>query len=214
MVSPVYTYVPNIIGYSRVILTILSFVFVWDDYRLFFLCYSTSAFLDMADGHAARLLGQCSKFGAVLDMVTDRASTLCLIIVLSHLYPQRLYVYGFIAVCALDLVSHFARLYSQLSAGVGHKVVKPTHSAILKIYYGNRYMLAFMCAGNEGFWVFLYLLHFIQHPIVYAVLYFCAPICFMKQYINVIQLMGACSDIVDLDDADAKNQKNNNRKKN
>ena len=28
--------------------------------------------LDAVDGHAARLLGQSSKFGAMLDMLTDR----------------------------------------------------------------------------------------------------------------------------------------------
>jgi CDP-diacylglycerol--inositol 3-phosphatidyltransferase len=36
------------------------------------LAYSISALLDAADGHAARALGQTSKFGAVLDMVVDR----------------------------------------------------------------------------------------------------------------------------------------------
>lgn len=37
--------------------------------------YCVSCLLDAADGHAARLLGQTSKFGAVLDMVTDRCVT-------------------------------------------------------------------------------------------------------------------------------------------
>ena len=31
-----------------------------------------SGLLDAVDGHAARLLGQSSKFGAMLDMLTDR----------------------------------------------------------------------------------------------------------------------------------------------
>jgi len=34
--------------------------------------YCVSQLLDAVDGHAARYLGQASKFGAVLDMVTDR----------------------------------------------------------------------------------------------------------------------------------------------
>ena len=34
--------------------------------------YCISQLLDAVDGHAARYLGQASKFGAVLDMVTDR----------------------------------------------------------------------------------------------------------------------------------------------
>ena len=36
------------------------------------IAYSVSCLLDAADGAAARALGQSSKFGAVLDMVTDR----------------------------------------------------------------------------------------------------------------------------------------------
>ena len=36
------------------------------------LLYSVSCLLDAVDGQAARALGQTSKFGAVLDMVTDR----------------------------------------------------------------------------------------------------------------------------------------------
>lgn len=34
--------------------------------------YCVSALLDAVDGQAARALGQTSKFGAILDMVTDR----------------------------------------------------------------------------------------------------------------------------------------------
>ena len=34
--------------------------------------YVISCLLDAVDGMAARALGQTSKFGAVLDMVTDR----------------------------------------------------------------------------------------------------------------------------------------------
>lgn len=40
------------------------------------MAYAISQLLDAADGHAARALGQASKFGAVLDMVTDRYANL------------------------------------------------------------------------------------------------------------------------------------------
>lgn len=36
------------------------------------LLYGVSCLLDAVDGQVARALGQTSKFGAVLDMVTDR----------------------------------------------------------------------------------------------------------------------------------------------
>jgi CDP-diacylglycerol--inositol 3-phosphatidyltransferase len=38
-----------------------------------------SGLLDAVDGHAARLLNQSSKFGAMLDMLTDRCATMCLL---------------------------------------------------------------------------------------------------------------------------------------
>jgi CDP-diacylglycerol--inositol 3-phosphatidyltransferase len=36
------------------------------------IAYIISQLLDAVDGQVARMLGQTSKFGAVLDMVTDR----------------------------------------------------------------------------------------------------------------------------------------------
>ena len=42
-------------------------------------CYFLSGFLDHFDGSAARRLGQCSQFGATLDMVTDRVATTLLV---------------------------------------------------------------------------------------------------------------------------------------
>lgn len=43
------------------------------------IAYAVSALLDAVDGHAARAFGQTSKFGAVLDMVTDRYVTYLMI---------------------------------------------------------------------------------------------------------------------------------------
>jgi len=203
MVSRVYTYIPNYISYIRVVLVVLSFYYIWDNYKAFFVLYAISEILDMADGNAARYFDQCSRFGAVLDMVTDRSSTLALIIVLTHFYTDKVYIYTFLALCSLDLVSHFARLYSQLSSGLGHKVVQKNHFWLLRIYYENKYFLAGMCAGNEGFFLGLYLLHFVNHPLVWLLLVPSAPICFTKQLINVIQLVQSMKDIVELDDQEA-----------
>ncbi|GAM20506.1 hypothetical protein SAMD00019534_036810, partial [Acytostelium subglobosum LB1] len=201
MVSSVYFYIPNIIGYARVVFATLAFFYSYHSYAHFFVFYAASALLDMADGHAARYFGQCSQFGALLDMVTDRCSTTALIVVLSQFYPENLNLYIFLIV--LDILSHFARLYSTLICGnKSHKAVKDNHLAIMRIYYGNKYFLAFMCFGNEGFFLFSYLYHFFPHPVVHAIQwYIWFPICFVKQSINVIQFFQAVSDIVELDDA-------------
>jgi CDP-diacylglycerol--inositol 3-phosphatidyltransferase len=39
--------------------------------------------LDAIDGHAARFFNQCSRFGAALDMVSDRASVALIFMVLA-----------------------------------------------------------------------------------------------------------------------------------
>ena len=48
--------------------------------------YIVSFALDLFDGMAARRFNQTSRFGAVLDMVTDRCSTAVMLAVLAHLY--------------------------------------------------------------------------------------------------------------------------------
>jgi CDP-diacylglycerol--inositol 3-phosphatidyltransferase len=59
-------------GYTRIILAGLSLHFMGYHPKYCTLLYSVSCLLDAVDGHAARAFGQTSKFGAVLDMVTDR----------------------------------------------------------------------------------------------------------------------------------------------
>jgi len=68
----VYLFVPNIIGYVRVLTAALSFYYMPNHPRMCFVLYAISCLLDAVDGQAARALGQTSKFGAVLDMVVDR----------------------------------------------------------------------------------------------------------------------------------------------
>ena len=60
-------------GYSRVILAAVALYFMSYHPKYCTIAYCVSCLLDAADGHAARALGQTSKFGAVLDMVTDRS---------------------------------------------------------------------------------------------------------------------------------------------
>jgi CDP-diacylglycerol--inositol 3-phosphatidyltransferase len=68
----VWLFVPNLIGYARILLMLGCFAISKTSPRTAVAMYLTSFLLDAADGYAARLLGQSSKFGAVLDMVTDR----------------------------------------------------------------------------------------------------------------------------------------------
>ena len=52
-----------------------------------------SGFLDALDGTAARYWNQGTKFGAILDQLTDRAASMCLLMVLGQLYPKYMLVF-------------------------------------------------------------------------------------------------------------------------
>jgi len=63
-------------GYCRVMLAALAMHYMNHHPKYSTIAYCVSQLLDAVDGHAARYLGQASKFGAVLDMVTDRCVSL------------------------------------------------------------------------------------------------------------------------------------------
>ncbi|XP_042378516.1 probable CDP-diacylglycerol--inositol 3-phosphatidyltransferase 2 [Zingiber officinale] len=152
----VYLYVPNVIGYIRVILNCVAFLVCYSHKSLFAILYVTSFVCDALDGWFARRLNQVSTFGAVFDMVTDRVSTACLLSLLSQLYRPGLI---FLALLGLDIGSHWLQMYSSfLSGKTSHKDVKDSSSWLFKLYYGNRLFMGFCCVGSEVLYVILYLL--------------------------------------------------------
>lgn len=73
------------------------------------------------DGLAARHFDQVTKFGAILDMVTDRVSTVGLLGLLCSISPR--YCSVWIVLMALDLSAHWFQVYASLAAGrASHKV--------------------------------------------------------------------------------------------
>ena len=100
------------------------------------LTYCISCLLDAFDGMAARHFNQATKFGAVLDMVTDRCTTGCLLCFLSSAYPE--YTFIFQILISIDLASHYIHMYSTLNQGVAsHKKIPEDQSWLLRLYYGN-----------------------------------------------------------------------------
>jgi len=51
-----------------------------------------------------------SLFGAMLDMLTDRCATACLLMTLAMFYPQ--YAFWFQMSTALDIASHWLHLHT------------------------------------------------------------------------------------------------------
>lgn len=159
----VYLFVPNLIGYLRVILAALALYYMPYHPRYCTLLYGASSLLDAADGYAARKLGQASQFGAVLDMIVDRCTTSCLLCYLASAYPN--YALIFQGLISLDFSSHYMHMVSTLTTGSRHhKEIKEDVSRILRWYY-KKPVLFTMCAGNELFFVSLYLIKWDHTPI-------------------------------------------------
>jgi len=204
----VFLFVPNLIGYFRVILAAFSLYFMSYHPIYCTILYGLSCLLDAVDGQAARALGQTSKFGAVLDMVTDRCTTSCLLCYLSSAYPQYAILFQFLI--ALDFSSHYMHMYSSLATGsTSHKLVTSDVSRILWMYYNDSRTLFFVCAGNELFFVSLYLMKWTSKPIdpsLYGNLtypevmaFVTGPIFLLKNIINVVQLWKASKILVGVD---------------
>jgi CDP-diacylglycerol--inositol 3-phosphatidyltransferase len=101
--------------------------------------YSVSCLLDALDGYAARAFEQSTRFGAVLDMVTDRCTTACLLVFLSSAWPRWALVFQ--GLISLDLASHYIHMYATLIMSGGdasHKKVDKSRSWILNLYYTNK----------------------------------------------------------------------------
>ncbi|PIA50914.1 hypothetical protein AQUCO_01100018v1 [Aquilegia coerulea] len=152
----VYLYIPNIIGYIRVLMNIVAFARCFSDKKLFSVLYFISFICDGIDGWFARKFNQVSTFGAVLDMVTDRVSTACLLAVLSQIYRPGLV---FLSLLALDVGSHWLQMYSTfLSGKVSHKDVKDSTNWLFKAYYGNRLFMAYCCVASEVIYLISFML--------------------------------------------------------
>jgi len=130
------------IGYARVVLAIASLYYMPLHPRTCSGLYSVSCLLDAADGIAARRYNQSTTFGAVLDMVTDRCTTSCLLVFLASAFPRWSIVFQ--GLISLDLASHYIHMYATLtmgSSGQSHKKVDSSRSWILHLYYTNRVRL-------------------------------------------------------------------------
>lgn len=132
-VSYIYT------GYLRIVLAITSLYYMPLHPRTCSILYSISCLLDALDGYAARYYEQSTRFGAVLDMVTDRCTTSCLLVFLSSAFPRWAIIFQ--GLISLDFASHYIHMYTTLVMGgadQSHKEVDKNRSWILNLYYTNR----------------------------------------------------------------------------
>ncbi|KAI9297002.1 CDP-diacylglycerol-inositol 3-phosphatidyltransferase [Neoconidiobolus thromboides FSU 785] len=201
-IDEVFYYIPNIIGYTRILLVGISLYYMKGNPLVFAISYMISCALDALDGFAARYFNQCSKFGAVLDMVTDRCTTTCLLCYLAAVYEPYSIFFQFLI--SLDISSHYMHMYSSLTSGAtSHKQVDENQNFLLRAYYHNKVVLFLVCGFNELFFVGLYLMHEDQYS-AYNYLYYwltcsMAPFFIFKNVLNVIQFMEASKSLARVD---------------
>lgn len=162
----IFLFIPNVIGmlvlllllimltkstgYFRIVLAFASLYYMPLHPRTCSLLYSISCLLDALDGYAARLFEQSTRFGAVLDMVTDRCTTACLLVFLSSAWPR--WALLFQGLISLDLASHYIHMYTTLvmsGTDTSHKAVEKSRSRLLNLYYTDKVRLPPLFVYNE-----------------------------------------------------------------
>lgn len=124
------SFVPSkIAGYARLAFAFYGFAVASTHPGYMMACYALSFVCDELDGRFARMLGQTSTLGQVLDMVTDRVATSCLLATLCVLYPR--WQVLFLALLSLDIFSHWFQMFSTGARGnTTHKVIVERGEAV------------------------------------------------------------------------------------
>ncbi|KAG5521296.1 hypothetical protein RHGRI_033747 [Rhododendron griersonianum] len=131
----VYLYIPNIIGYIRVLMNCFAFYICSSNKKLFSVLYFVSFVCDALDGWFAR------KFNQGLALLVY--------------WPGLV----FLSLLALDIASHWFQMYSTFLAGkASHKDVKDSTNWLFKAYYGNRMFMGYCCVACELLYITLFLL--------------------------------------------------------
>jgi CDP-diacylglycerol--inositol 3-phosphatidyltransferase len=156
--AEVFWYVPNLIGYLRVLCTVWGLGIALRSPAWTIALYFVSFVCDELDGRFARMLQQTSTLGAVLDMVTDRLSTTGLLLILAVLYP------GLLLACLLliflDIFSHWSQMYAQLLVGAASHKDTASSSWLVRKYYQYRLFMGFCCVCCEVLYLCAYGLAF------------------------------------------------------
>eukprot|EP00955_Chlamydomonas_euryale_P057884 356917-Chlamydomonas_euryale.AAC.6 len=154
----IFLYVPNLIGYARLAAVIYSFAIAFVDPLRCLAFYFLSFACDELDGRFARMLGQTSTLGAVLDMVTDRLATTGLLLILAAQHSQL--VLPAILLIFLDIFSHWFQMYTSMLLGAASHKDTGSRSWLVSFYYSNRIFMGFCCVCCEVLYLSAYALAF------------------------------------------------------
>ncbi|KAI8883373.1 CDP-diacylglycerol--inositol 3-phosphatidyltransferase [Backusella circina FSU 941] len=169
----IFLFIPNLIGYTRIILAGLSLYYMPWHPKVCVTLYCISCLLDAVDGNAARYFDQCDKFGAVLDMVTDSSHYM-------HMYSSM--ISGSSSHKKIsEKQSWYLRIYYT------NNIVLFFMCAGNELFFVALYALKLSEPLNL-FW-----------QVTLAVT---GTICFAKQFINVVQIVNASKTLAAIDQED------------
>lgn len=187
----VFLYVPNLVGYLRIILLIVSSFYVMNSHRFALGLYLTSCLLDAVDGFLARLLNQSSLLGAMLDMLTDRVSTMCLVMNLGILYSNSFQIFQLLLI--IDIVSHWLHFFTaKLDNQSGSHKNFGSNIPLIHLYYQNKLVLTTICALEQIFYASLLIYHFENDYYSYYLALMSFPGLLFKNWVNILQIYNSC----------------------
>ncbi|OII70983.1 CDP-diacylglycerol-inositol 3-phosphatidyltransferase isoform 1 [Cryptosporidium ubiquitum] len=156
----------------------------------------------------------------MLDMITDRCSTVIIIILAITL--NRSYTSLMILFLIGDISGHWLYMASSILTGKNsHKNVEKNMWPILKLYYSSKPLLFTLHACNEILWLTLYAQGSIHNKgtnlkqlnqidqkflsIIPYILYAVLPFALIKNIINFVHLFYGCNIFLDIDSENTKN---------
>lgn len=188
-------YLPNIVGYVRVVLLISGLCLTPHHPMWACALLTLSGLLDMLDGFLARLLNQSSKFGAIFDYALDRATLACFLFFIAYFYPF-LWIPCAI-VLGLDIMSHFFHLQaSQVQNKTSHKIIQEGEPRLIRLYYSNRFVLTATCAAHDLFLGALFLYKFYPNAIVLICMAALFPGFLFKTIVHIAKIIRSSSILI------------------
>ena len=199
-------------GYVRILFGIIPIFIHKYNYLLVVSLYCISQLLDAFDGYFARLYKQETKFGALLDMITDRCSTIIMIVINITLYHNdSLFFKCSLIFLLIDISGHWIYLISSIISGNNsHKNTNTNMWVPMKIYYSNKYLLFTLHACNELMWIINYIEYFAQYDknsqslnifdlLVFSNKFFITPLALLKNIMNFVHLIYGFKVVLELD---------------
>lgn len=199
----IFLFWPNIIGYGRIILYLICFYYIQHDFIITTTCYIIASLFDTIDGYTARALQQTTKFGEILDQLTDRCGLLGLIIALCTFYPK--YMFLFQISSFIDISGHWIYMHASTMTGKkSHKNINVEDCWIIRLYYKYD-VLTLMVYGNEIFYLSLYAMNFTTGPMIMG--FWCfelismitAPIACLKILVSMVHLVVGANELAKID---------------